>query len=100
MNRLLDGCCAITALVLINSIAPNMVLASENTPDNLTAVDQPLNAENSTKAWLELQRSGRNASSNKQTLSGPVMKKVHERYIESFALPMPDLAVENAKKSD
>lgn len=56
----------------------------------------PQNGEQ-TKRWLELQSSGHAASTNKQNLSGPAMKAVHEKYLESFREPTPDLAIENAK---
>lgn len=53
-----------------------------------------------TRAWLELQRSGQQASAKAQTISGPVLKSIHERYIESFSQPMPDLTTENARRKD
>jgi hypothetical protein len=37
-----------------------------------------------TRAWLGAQASRKQASSTRQTLSGPVMSKVHERYVKSF----------------
>ena len=43
-----------------------------------------------TKQWLELQRSGKSASSNAQPSSGEVMDKVHQRYIKSFEKPIPE----------
>ncbi len=52
-----------------------------------------------TRQWLEMQRSGQSASPNKQTLSGPAMKKIHDKYIDGFSQPVPDLAIENAKDS-
>lgn len=42
-----------------------------------------------TKAWLELQSSGRAASPQAQPISGPVMDRTHERYLESFTHPVP-----------
>ncbi len=45
--------------------------------------------QSGTKAWLELQSSGRAASQQRQTLSGPAMDKVHERHIKSFTAPIP-----------
>ena len=45
--------------------------------------------EPATHAWLELQRSGEAASPQAQPLSGPVMDKVHERYLKSFEHQVP-----------
>ncbi|HEU4707773.1 MAG TPA: DUF3613 domain-containing protein [Methylophilaceae bacterium] len=41
------------------------------------------------KSWLELQSSGKAASSQPQPLSGPAMDRVHERYLKSFSHPIP-----------
>ncbi len=43
-----------------------------------------------TQQWLELQRSGKSASSNSQPMSGEAMEKVHQRYIKSFEKPIPE----------
>lgn len=43
-----------------------------------------------TQQWLELQRSGKSASSNPQPMSGEAMEKVHQRYIKSFEKPIPE----------
>lgn len=45
--------------------------------------------QSTVKAWLELQSSGRAASLQPQPISGPVMDRTHERYLESFTHPMP-----------
>jgi len=53
-------------------------------PDtNKTEVASPV------KAWLELQSSGKAASSQAQPLSGPVMDRVQERYLRNFSHPIP-----------
>jgi hypothetical protein len=41
-----------------------------------------------TRGWLNAQASRRQASSTRQTLSGPVMSTVHDRYVQSFAHPV------------
>lgn len=41
-------------------------------------------------AWIALQRSGAAASPYRQTLSGDAMDKAYTRYINSFAVPIPD----------
>jgi hypothetical protein len=43
-----------------------------------------------TQQWLELQRSGKSASSQAQPISGEVMDKVHQRYLKSFEKPIPE----------
>lgn len=43
-----------------------------------------------THKWLELQRSGKAASTQAQPISGEVMDKVHQRYIKSFERPIPE----------
>lgn len=42
-----------------------------------------------THSWLDLQRSGNAASSQPQTISGPVAAKIHQRYQDSFTHPVP-----------
>lgn len=44
-----------------------------------------------TRAWLDFQRSGQAASDQPQPISGEAMDKIHERYINSFSNPIPDL---------
>lgn len=43
-----------------------------------------------TRAWLDLQSSGQAASGQPQPLSGEVLNKIHERYIDSFGKPIPE----------
>jgi hypothetical protein len=43
-----------------------------------------------TQGWLSAQAGRKQASRTRQTLSGPVMSKVHERYLESFKRAIPD----------
>ncbi|MEX0615190.1 MAG: DUF3613 domain-containing protein [Methylophaga sp.] len=42
-----------------------------------------------TRNWLDLQRSGDAASSQPQTISGPVAARIHQRYQDSFTHPIP-----------
>jgi hypothetical protein len=53
----------------------------------------------STKAWLEMQSSGSQASAHKQTLSGPVMDNIYGRYRESFNRPIPQSTEQNARST-
>lgn len=52
-----------------------------------------------TRAWLELQRSGGQASPHKQSVSGPVMENIYERYKESFSHPIPDTKEQSARRT-
>lgn len=49
-----------------------------------------------TRQWLDMQREGSQASPQAQTLPGPVMDQVYQRYIKSFGHPIPDLYEEHA----
>lgn len=42
-----------------------------------------------TRDLLEWQRSGRGASTHRQTLSGPVQSAIWTRYVDSFRQPIP-----------
>lgn len=48
-----------------------------------------------THRWLDSQASRKQASTTRQTLSGPVMEKVHERYVNSFTNPVPQRLRDN-----
>lgn len=82
----------IQAEELLSSNQVSAPASSSNT--KLTVIEpQPL-----TKTWLELQRSGSQASPHAQTLSGPVMQNVYERYKESFSKPIPQMTEQDARK--
>ncbi|MFT3857975.1 MAG: DUF3613 domain-containing protein [Aquabacterium sp.] len=51
----------------------------------------------STRLWLAKQQSGAQASPHRQAMSGPVMRIVHQRYIDSFSKPIPEWV---SKKND
>jgi hypothetical protein len=53
-----------------------------------------------TRAWLDLQSSNAQASVTSQTLPGPVMQKVYQRYVDSFARPIPDKFEQFSAKTD
>ena len=44
----------------------------------------------STQRWLDLQRSGKAASPNPQTLSGEALHQIHQRYLKNFTHEIPD----------
>jgi hypothetical protein len=73
------------AIWLLGSLAP------AHAEDKTQAVPDSEKAEQESpvKAWLQLQSSGEAASAQAQPLSGPVMDRVHERYLKSFTHPVP-----------
>ena len=42
-----------------------------------------------TRQWVNAQGQREQASSTRQTLSGPVMRRVHDRYLKSFETEVP-----------
>jgi hypothetical protein len=50
--------------------------------------ESPVGKGDATRAWLGAQASRKQASATRQTLSGPVLSAVHERYVKSFAQPV------------
>jgi len=42
-----------------------------------------------TRQWVHAQGQREQASATRQTLSGPVMRRVHERYLKSFETEVP-----------
>lgn len=49
------------------------------------APEARLGKGDATRSWLGAQTSRKQASRTRQTLSGPVMSTVHERYVKSFS---------------
>ena len=43
-----------------------------------------------TRAWLDLQRGGAQASDTPRPMSGDQAQRIHERYLESFSHPIPE----------
>lgn len=76
----------LVGLLLTTVITTSMAHAQDT--DN--GASKPASAPNiadgsATRAWLKTQETGSVASKHKQTLSGPVMSRVHERYVNSFS---------------
>lgn len=42
-----------------------------------------------TRFWLQLQRSGQEASTTERPMPGEVAERVYQRYLESFTHPIP-----------
>jgi hypothetical protein len=58
--------------------------------ETVPAAGQPAPPEPSAvQRWLELQSSGKAASSQPQPLSGQAMQRVHQRYLKGFEHPQP-----------
>ncbi len=84
-----------TLLALIyapSTSAESIFNSSFNSSDNAQ-----VNGED-TKTWLEIQRSGSQASEHTQTLSGPVLHEVYDRYKTSFSHPIPKVTEENVRR--
>ena len=78
---------SIRAVMLLMLIGlPSQAMAESAQQD---APPQKPEPQPATKAWLELQSSGAAASEQSQTLSGPAMDRVHERYLKNFTHPIP-----------
>tara|TARA_R110001592_G_scaffold6774_13_gene36863 strand:+ start:3174 stop:3443 length:270 start_codon:yes stop_codon:yes gene_type:complete len=57
---------------------PEVIYTQNNTP------------QTATHRLLESQRSGQNASTEEQYLSGKVNTQIYERYVKSFSRPIPE----------
>lgn len=61
----------------------------------LAQAEEPATAQqprpgDETRAWLQLQSSGRASVAAPQPMSGEVADKVYERYLKSFTHPIPE----------
>jgi hypothetical protein len=74
-------------LLLALSTLSSQAVAEQETGSVIEAKQEKV--ESPVKAWLELQSSGKAASSQPQPLSGPVMDRVQERYLKNFSHPVP-----------
>lgn len=54
------------------------------------SAETPEKQDEKTRQWLDLQKNGQQASSHKQTLSGPAAARVYQRYLDSFSHPIPE----------
>lgn len=43
-----------------------------------------------TRAWLELQKSGKTASKEERPVTGEIAEKTYDRYLKSFDQPIPE----------
>ena len=74
--------------------------AAEPAASATASADQPppeIADGKATRSWLKAQDSGAHASKRRQTISGPVMSRIYNHYLDSFgasatAAPSPEAA--------
>ena len=66
------------------------VLAAPTLAEPEVVYTQNPTPQTATHRLLEMQRSGQNASTEEQYLSGKVNTEVYKRYVHSFSHPIPD----------
>lgn len=64
---------------------------AEGTPDKNDSASQP-----AVLSWLDMQRSGAQASSVRQTLTPVIQERVVKRYLDSFNAPIPVFFVDES----
>lgn len=84
MKRRIDGWMA--ALLLLSACMPAQ---AGQTGTDQPAARQPAAGE-ATRLWLDRQSQGSQASDKAQTLPGPAMERVYERYLKSYTHPIPE----------
>jgi hypothetical protein len=52
--------------------------------------DMDIASGSATRQWLSKQETAANASAHRQTLSGPAMSRVYERYLKTFEQAVPE----------
>lgn len=71
-------------------------LAAPSAPTASAPTDSPPEAVGTqSRQWLSSQAQRQQASTTRQTLSGPAMKAVHERYVRSFTTPIEPTSLHN-----
>ncbi len=64
-----------------------IVLAAVSSAPAVAAGEKPLGPES--QAWVELQKSGRQASGAPRPMPGEIADSVYQRYADSFKQPIP-----------
>lgn len=75
-------------LLTLAFLVSGLTAHAEDSLDESPSVQVP--SSTATRAWLDLQSSGQEASKQPQPLSGEAMDKIHKRYIDSFGKPIPE----------
>ena len=79
MNKLITSCFLAASVISGTVFAePDIIYTQNPTP------------QTATHRLLELQRSGQNASTEEQYLSGKVSTEVYKRYVQSFTHAIPE----------
>lgn len=82
---------SLLALIAGLSVLP---ISAQETDSNAATYEAPTRTKVEVGAvsrnWLQAQGSREQASATPPTLSGPVMRRVHERYVKSFEQPIPE----------
>ncbi len=82
---------SLLALIAGLSVLP---ISAQETDSNATTSEAPTRTKVEvgavSRSWLQAQGSREQASATPPTLSGPVMRRVHERYVKSFEQPIPE----------
>lgn len=63
---------------------------SEAAPPPVAPVHSGAEVGTASRRWLQAQGAREQASAKQPTLSGPVMRRVHERYVKSFEQAVPE----------
>lgn len=61
-----------------------------SSPSQMAPVHSGAEVGTASRRWLQAQGAREQASAKQPTLSGPVMRRVHERYVRSFEQPVPE----------
>ncbi len=96
---------ALFATLIATLIAPTTALAAEPDTGSVTAAPtaEPLSTEEwqsdqkrqqpetgrATRNWLQAQASREQASANRPSLSGPALRRTHDRYLRTFEVDIP-----------
>lgn len=89
MNKLTTSCFLAVSMMSATAFAEPDIVYTQN-PAPQTA----------THRLLELQRSGQNASTEEQYLSGKVSTEVYKRYVQSFTHAIPERFSEDTFKEE
>jgi hypothetical protein len=77
---------SLTATLLLSASVFSATIFAE--PEVIYTQNSP--TQTATHRLLEVQRSGQNASTEEQYLSGKVNTQIYQRYVKSFSRPIPE----------
>jgi Protein of unknown function (DUF3613) len=76
---------------LFAGLLPALAITAAEAPDASGHPDHEIPLGNRTRAYLERQRSGEEASSEEHGLTPPAERRARKRYLQSFEHPIPAL---------